>query len=273
MTYTAMSDICLLDEYGFLELNGTDALSFLQGYSTCDLDALDDDHVQMGAICNIQGRMLTSFLAVKTNDGLVLRMNRKLIEQTMAFLSKYIVFSKANMQDISDSMTCYGLQDDSQSRTPMTIERDGNKLTVHLGNRLESWLPSGEKPAADGHGDRNGGDWRRAELDAGVVWVTDRTSEKFLPQMFNYHNLDAIDFDKGCYLGQEIVARIHYRGEMKRGLHHLTSGAPRLVGDSLDKGEVVAVAGNACLAVIQNSTDNPVEVQFPDGETVTARLV
>ena len=88
--------------------------------------------------------------------------------------------------------------------------------------------------------------------------------------MLNYHTLDGIDFDKGCYLGQEIVARAQYRGELKRRLHKLESATERPAGTALDQGIVVASAGSHLLAVLSNSKAEAIPATFEDGESVTA---
>ena len=97
-----------LDHFGFLKVSGVDAVTFLQGYTTCDLAALNDDSAQLGAICNIQGRMLASFIVIRQDQDLVLRMHKSLVPKTIAFLTKYIVFSKAELTDISEKLRCYG---------------------------------------------------------------------------------------------------------------------------------------------------------------------
>jgi folate-binding protein YgfZ len=263
------NNVCPLTDFGFLKVSGKDAVSFLQGYTTCDLHALDEDTVQMGAVCNIQGRMLTSFLVISDGQDLILRMSRDLIAATIEFLSKYIVFSKAELSDISEQRYCFGLPEASQQPAGNLTRQDASFI-VHLGNRSELWLPAAEAlPDATASMES----WRNAEFEAGVVWVSNATTEKFLPQMFNYHMLDAIDFEKGCYLGQEIVARMQYRGELKRKLHRLTSVGSREVGDPVTNGEIVATTGRDHLAVIQNPAEDPITVRFDDGEAAVATLV
>ena len=85
-----------LGHFGFLKISGVDAMTFLQGYTTCDLAALKDDSAQLGAICNIQGRMLASFIVIQQGQDLVLRMHQSLVPKTIAFLTKYICFQKLN---------------------------------------------------------------------------------------------------------------------------------------------------------------------------------
>ena len=185
-----------LEQFGFLKVSGKDAISFMQGYTTCDLDALTGPSVQLGAICNLQGRMLTSFLVIRDETDLILRMHRSLVEGTMQFLNKYIVFSKAQLQDISDELRCFGSTDVSESGEPVT--RTGNSLSINLGNRSEIWQSADIGDAVQG-----GNEWQDLEIAAGIAWVNDSTSEQFLPQLYAYHLLGGIDFTKGCYLGQE----------------------------------------------------------------------
>lgn len=250
-----------LNQFGFLAITGPDAIKFLQGYATCDLTRLPDTPM-MGAICNLQGRMLTSFRIAQTDHGVILRMDKPLVPRTLEFLSKYIVFSKAEMQDISDSTTCYGCMG-----TADDLPEAG--ITVPVGtDRFEYW--STESLDAD----EDARWWVEADIRDGLAWVSSANSEEYLPQMLNYHLHEAIDFAKGCYLGQEIVARMQYRGELKRRLHRAEAAAS--LSDELtlnDKtiGQVVASAGSQSLAVLQNS-DPAIEVTL-NGEPVTFSLV
>lgn len=255
-----MSKIYSLNDRGFLKVSGPDSIKFMQGYTTCDLAALVENMPQSGAICNIQGRMLTSFLVVRSADDLMLRMHRPLVTKAIDFLKKYIVFSKAELADISETLTCYGAQTVSEE-----LDTSGG-YCLDLGNRIEYWMPS-ELPVVS---EPDNKPWLDLEIEAGIAWVTDKTSEEYLPQMFNYHQLKAIDFEKGCYLGQEIVARAQYRGNLKRRLHRVVSSQRRQVGEKFAKGEVVAVGTCELLAVIQNSGDTAVSITFEDGETCEA---
>lgn len=252
-----MSKIYHLGDQGFLKIEGPEAIKFMQGYTTCDLTVLDDGDSAIGALCNIQGRMVTSFLLVRTGDDLILRMHRPLVATTMGFLKKYTVFSKAELKDISEDLACYGLLGDSDD-TGIA----GNR--IHLGNRTEIWATDPLEAESDS------GPWLQAEYEAGVAWVTAPTSEEHLPQVFNYHHHGGIDFEKGCYLGQEIVARAHYRGKLKQRLHRLVSNQARNVGDDLDPGTIVASAPSGQLAVLKNDSEDPITATFDDGEEVIA---
>ncbi len=253
-----------LTNFGILCVSGKDAVKFLQGYTTCDITRLDD-RAALGAITNLQGRMLTSFIIVQQGGDLLLRMQRELVARTIEFLSKYIVFSKAEMSDLSDAWHCYGLPVPATS-TPFSVSNNDTAITINLPWGQEIWSTNPLQADADINS------WADAEVSHGIAWVHANTSETFLPQMFNYHNLNGIDFEKGCYLGQEVVARAQYRGELKRKLHRLDTAPAIEIGGELDGGEIVAVSGNAALAVLSNKTDEDIEVNL-GGSQVSARLV
>ena len=260
-----MSRICPLENFGFLKISGPDAIKFLQGYTTCDLPSLSEEFARMGAICNLQGRMLSSFLVIRQGNDLLLRMDRSLVPATIGFLQKYIVFSKAEMADMSETVRCFGLLEAGEA-DPMAVTSENGGTRINLGNRQELWMPT----EADIIADASPAEWQSLEIAAGTAWVTAGTSEAFIPQMLNYHQQDAIDFTKGCYLGQEIVARMQYRGELKRRLHRIRSNKARNRDDRLVDGDIVAVQDHELLAVLKNTTSEPVTAAFQDGEQVEA---
>jgi folate-binding protein YgfZ len=176
----------------------------------------------IGGICNLQGRMVTSFRILEIKNGFLLRMNRELVPVTQAFLQKYIVFSKASMTNLNDDYYCYGLVSDGPLNRGENPEVDKVNVQGFLTNtsqkhRYELWSRS-PLTAPDSWPELPGETWNFAELNDGIAWVTGNTSKAFIPQMLNYQQLGGISFDKGCYLGQEIVARMEFRGELKRRL-------------------------------------------------------
>ncbi len=272
----------LLDQFGFLAIQGKDAQSFFQGYTTCDLGRLAKNQALIGAICNLQGRMVTNFRVSKLEDGLLLRLNCNLIEKIMTFLAKYIVFSKAEMSDMSAIYTCYGIIGEVADSQAMKINEmaslDENLLVKvsDSGPRYEVWA---DKPVAYEFQEQPA--WLRAEVEDGYAWVEEPTSEEFIPQMFNYHNLDGIDFDKGCYLGQEIIARLEYRGALNRKLHRGAINShvePLIPGDTLLSesgkpiGTVVSAAkaetGQILLAVLQNKSNDDMQARPENGDAI-----
>ena len=251
-----------LEHFGFLKISGVDAVNFLQGYTTCDLAALTDDSAQLGAICNLQGRMLASFIVIQQGQDLVLRMHKSLVAKTIAFLTKYIVFSKAELTDISENLYCFGAPHAKSAarESPYSTMTDNGTITIDLGNREEQWAAAEQTTVITGMIEQ----WADAELDAGIAWIDENSCAAYLPQTFNYQHFGGISFTKGCYLGQEIVARMQYRGELKKRLHRIEN---RTQGRALVSGMIVASGSHACLAVLSNPTGEPIPVTWSD-ETV-----
>ncbi len=275
-----MTTVTHLENFGFLAINGKDALKFLQGYTTCDLEDINPARSGLGGICNIQGRMIASFRVVATPGGFLLRISRSLIPGVMEFLQKYIVFSKATMADVSDMLACYGvigtMDDFPETRLSCTILDECHIIRVSDSDRFEIWGNSPPAlPEADNH------TWLDAEVDDGFAWVTDATAGEYIPQMFDYHRTGGIDFDKGCYLGQEIVARMQYRGSLNRKLHRGSTTGITKTGDMMCRvdeptktvGQIVASAGQRFLAVIQTKDSTIPECQLEDGTAVSLQQI
>jgi len=286
-----MNHVIHLPEYGFLSISGKDATKFFQGYTTCELNDLNSTQSAIGATCNLKGRMLASYRIISIDDGLLMRMDRCLVEPMIEFLKKYIVFSKASLHDLSDSYRCYGQITDASDSTGSTNtiiscppEKDhwlqtmlGPVICVESENsdtksapatdtktqRCELWLdgssaPEQSLPVSDSDADL----WHQAEIAQGLAWVTTETSEEFIPQMFDYDKVGAISFEKGCYLGQEIVARMQSRGAVKRRLHTGSATSKQATGTTLldakgrNTGMIVASSSTNFLAVVQvHATD------------------
>lgn len=277
MTSHSKITLARLDRFGFLAITGKDAQKFLKGYCTCDLEDVTETRSGLGATCNIQGRMVTSFRITRIEDGFLLRMDRGLVASTMEFLKKYIVFSKAKMEDQSGEITCYGLVglvDGYPAEPGATAVMGGHQvIRVGVSPRFEIWA-RGELAIA-GAETVSDDEWWVRDIEDGLAWVSTATQNEFIPQMFAYHKNGGIDFDKGCYLGQEIVARMQYRGAISRKLYRGIGTTTARTGDVLStadgkaQGMVVAAGGNRFLAVIQAKSEPVPDCYLPDGSDVT----
>lgn len=278
-----MKNVIPLPDFGFLSITGRDALKFLQGYTTCDLEHLASDGSGLGATCNIQGRMLSNYRIVAIEQGFLLRMHRSLIAPTLSFLKKYIVFSKATLKDESAEYHCMGSLGELNQDLKLQTNHCITLQVGAAGPRYEHWcrspstlddilLPDFETNEALFD------QWRTAELNDGYVWLEEATSEEFIPQMLNLQHFGGISFTKGCYLGQEIVARMQYRGVLKRRLHlgqcdtPVKPGTPILAATGGNLGQIVAVAGDQFLAVAQLSDDDT-HCQLESGEKLLLSLI
>jgi folate-binding protein YgfZ len=218
--------ISQLNHFGLLRVQGPDAAKFLQGQITCDINEASEDSILYGAHCNHKGRMITNFALLKTaEDSYTLKVRRDLLSTLKASFDKYIVFSKAETEDLSDSYGIFGLQGEGAEQQAKEKSPQG-WLPTQSQQRFELWLPSDSAEAGEMTNTATDAalkQWQQEDINAGIGWVCAATSELFLPQMLNLDlpAIQGISFKKGCYTGQEIVARMHYKGQTKRRLQHL----------------------------------------------------
>ncbi|MBF7731642.1 CAF17-like 4Fe-4S cluster assembly/insertion protein YgfZ [Pseudomonas sp. N040] len=234
---TSSPFFCPLFHEGLLAVRGPDASKFLQGQLTCNLNYVDEQHSSLGARCTAKGRMLSSFRIVREGDGYLLAMAAELLAPQLAELQKFAVFSKVKLGDESAGWVRFGLSqaDDLLQELGLNLPAETNRTVQHAGN-LALRLPDGRAelwtPAAQAEGIRARlaarlreaplNDWLLAQVRAGIGQVFGASRELFIPQMINLQALDGVSFKKGCYTGQEIVARMQYLGKLKRRLYHLS---------------------------------------------------
>ncbi|MES2819846.1 MAG: folate-binding protein [Pseudomonadota bacterium] len=270
---------CTLSHEGVLAARGPDADTFLQGQLTCNLKYLSASRASLGARCTPKGRMLSSFRIVAQGDGYLLAMARELLASQLADLNKYAVFSKSKLSDESPAWVRFGLNGGDAALQALGLELPQEAdQAVHANGLLairsasggaELWVPAQDAPAVHACLIQQLSEvplqrWLLLQVRAGIGQVFGPTRELFIPQMLNLQALGAVSFKKGCYTGQEIVARMQYLGKLKRRLYRLALG-----GDSLPEagtelfcpangssiGEVVMAApaetGIELLAVLQ----------------------
>ncbi|QXH47989.1 folate-binding protein YgfZ [Pseudomonas xanthosomatis] len=227
---------CTLTHEGVLAVRGSDAGKFLQGQLTCNINYLSDDHASLGARCMVKGRMQSSFRILPEGNGYLLAMAGELLEAQLADLKKYAVFSKATLSDDSAAWVRFGLQHGDAALQALglalpdaagaTVRHEGLIAIRASVGRAELWAPAAqadavrEKLAATlAEGTLN--DWLLGQVRAGIGQVMGPTRELFIPQMINLQAVDGVSFKKGCYTGQEIVARMQYLGKLKRRQYRL----------------------------------------------------
>lgn len=269
----------VLSHEGVLAVRGSDASKFLQGQLTCNLNYLDQGHASLGARCTQKGRMQSSFRILLQGDGCLLAMVSELIEPQLADLKKYAVFSKSKLTDESAAWARFGVQhaDALLADLGLALGAETHDMARHEAllavrvspSRAELWVPA-ERAAevqaklAAQLPEAPLNDWLLGQVRAGVGQVMAQTRELFIPQMLNLQAVGGVSFKKGCYTGQEIVARMQYLGKLKRRLYRVALAADTLPqpGTPLFSpthnsaiGEVVlgAQAGEGCelLAVLQ----------------------
>lgn len=209
MTDTAPAPVASL---GVLAVEGPDAVTFLQGQATCDARQVSPARGALGALCNLQGRMIVSFYVLPAAGGLWLVMPRDRVVPVLNHLKKYAVFSKVTLRDATELAVVTA----PAAGEPFAVETVANATLLALrGGRRVGVMPAGE---VAGCADASTA-WRVGAIAAGELLVDGASADKFLPQALNYDVIEGVSFRKGCYTGQEVVARMHFKGKMKERLY------------------------------------------------------
>lgn len=219
--------LAYLDRERILAVQGSDATRFLQGQLTCDVAALAVGSSTLGARCNPKGRMQSSFRLLKrSEEEYLLAMAAELLEPQQQDLARYAAFFKVTLQDVSDQWLRFGLWgDQAEAALAATALGDGHALPVAAGTH-ELWLPldQADSPLASLTSQATAvpaSTWDLQMIRLGIGQVRGETRESFIPQMLNLQHLGGVSFHKGCYTGQEIVARMQYLGKLKRRMYRL----------------------------------------------------
>lgn len=229
--------------YDFISIKGDDAEKFLQGQTSCDVSALDEQHASFGTTNSPKGRMYGLFLVIRIENGFLLRMHKTTSELFLAQLGKYKVFFKCEMQR-EPAIKAYG-QLDAERAEDFSVRRDADDWIVQLPGDVslaERWSSSDQIESEDDQAL-----WHSLECKNGLPELYDCTQDQFILQYLNLQHLNAVSFNKGCYTGQEIIARMKFLGKLKKqtflllGTEEKTSTAGSPIFDDTGKkcGELV----------------------------------
>lgn len=197
-----------MTDYAVIALQGEQAWEFLQGYVTCDVMAISSGGGQLAACCNLKGRVISSFYIVNYFNHAFLLHPKETTDITIEHLQKYAVFSQTELVDVSNQWNVYQCMSVSDADAPIRVCLPASSRGIVL-SPISSPLSIESASTVD---------WQLADIKEGVFLVDKIHSGQYLPQMLDYHQLGAISFTKGCYLGQEIVARTQHLGKLKRQL-------------------------------------------------------
>ena len=230
-----------LSRYGLLSVTGDDARAFLHAQLTNDIQGLAADRAALAGWCSAQGRLLATFLVIPSPQGFLLQVARDIAPTVAKRLSMFVLRSKVKVTDESAAWVQDGLWD-AELQQPDVAWKDGT-VTVRVGERR--YLQMGQSIAETPNATEE--DWILREIQAGRPFISSATQDKFVPQMVNLEKLGGVDFQKGCYPGQEIVARAQYRGQVKRRMVQMQGAAKP--GEDFNGGTVVDAARGELLVV------------------------
>jgi folate-binding protein YgfZ len=225
--------LCDLDDLGVLSVRGADAISFLQGQLSQDVTRLDARHARYAGLHTPQGRVIAILQLLQGEAGAVHCIApRELIAPFAATLRRYVLRAKVRLDDDSDSLYVTGVA-------------DGGTRALRIGTTRAGATATLTRDA-----------WRALDIEAGLPQVYAATSGEFVAQMLNLDCVGGIAFDKGCYTGQEIIARAHYRGRVKRRLQRFRSRAA--VASVPAPGDSLALASGGSARIVE-------ALRLPDG--------
>ena len=237
---TLLHGITPLTHLGVIRAQGDEAAKFLHGQLTQDFALLGPQQARLAAYLSPKGRMLASFIACQRSATEVLLVcSRDLLAATLKRLSMFVLRTKVKLTDASDEFALYGLAGDALisiagSACPAWAKADfDDQILVHLypalGQPRGLWIAPQGSPAPQGPA-LDAALWAWGEVRSGVATLSAPLVETFVPQMLNYESVGGVNFKKGCYPGQEVVARSQFRGQLKRRTYLAHSPSALAVG-------------------------------------------
>lgn len=262
MTKNTLNGVAPLTDIGLIRVQGEDAAKFLHGQLTQDFVLLDQNQARLAAFCSAKGRMQASFIGFKYNTSDILLLCRAdILAATLKRLRMFVMRAKATLSDASAEFVVYGLagiacldalqnqeKKDHQVWAKTTL---GNASLIELypadGVQRAIWIaPAGS--AAPAGEPLPTGRWAWGEVRSGIAMISAPVVEAFVPQMLNYESVGGVNFKKGCYPGQEVVARSQFRGTLKRRAYLARSAEAMQAGDEVFSEDT---PDQACGTVVQ----------------------
>lgn len=219
-----------LGDMGTLNIDGDDAEYFLQNLLTNDVSTLAINQTQRSGFCNAKGRLFAIFILIRRNNGYQIILPKNMASLLMQRLQMYILRSNVTISDVSEHSFCIGLiaQNNIQIEDPQPIgyPNDHNRsISICDQANIEKLISEYKQQGLDMMPQSC---WQQLDIEQGLAMVWPETKELFTPQQVNLDLVNGVSFSKGCYPGQEIVARLHYLGKPSRRLFTAKAKASQL---------------------------------------------
>ena len=246
-----------LEHLRILTISGEDAGELLQGQMTQDVRKLEDDKIHMTSFCNVQGRVIASAFIQFKDDHYDLILSSQLVEDLFNHLQRYILRSKVEIQQSEKLVYAIFSKDIVNDQELFKMVANDPKRMLALADKvpqsIENFITSEE--------------WIEHDIKEMIPIINKESSEKFIPQMLNLDILNAVSFSKGCYTGQEVVARVQHRGKIKQRMFKIKTESKSLVSAGSEIHHETKKVGTVviselidnfsiCLAVINSADSN-----------------
>ena len=277
--------ICDLSHFSTVVIAGEDAAGFMQGQFTNNVDNVNENNSQISGFCNNKGRMIANFHLFQHQQNYFISIKSDLVERSIAHLQNYIMRAQVAIQDISEQIIHIGISGehaesllspfiDNVNSTADSISHNENYIALRVAGttpRYEIfcsaehaktlWQTATDKSSAVKANAVNSSSWDYLNIENGLPFIDSNTSEQFVPQMANMGLINGISFEKGCYTGQEIVARTHYLGKQKRRTYRIkikTDKAPK-AGEQMATDTSTENQYTGTLITVQQTAENEYE--------------
>ena len=258
-----------LNNRGLLKLTGSDSEAFLQAQLSNDISKLDNSSVQLNAYCQHQGKILALFWVMRSGDDFLISFPLDLLDLIKDRLQMFVLMSDVSITNVTDRYLQIGVIDESQ-KDSFTLNENLSLVLADSKNLSNFEFTSQNY-------------WDKACIDSFLPEVSIASTETYIPQMLNL-DIDevGVNFSKGCFPGQEVVARLHYLGKAKRRLFAFKSDSPLSIGDTLYCAESKSAKASGsvvsqvkfgvkfyCLATLEvENKDNKITVNNDQGPTL-----
>jgi tRNA-modifying protein YgfZ len=234
-TLSSPSQRVQLSHLGLLQITGARAAEFLQGQVSCDVREINTEQSRLGLHCDAKGRVQASFRLFYTQETFYALLPRTMVPILRECLQKYAIFSAVQLTDISSHWQFNGFIYPEKAdpsiqpwiTTANAVQADASHFMLGVLGKIPRVIsitpcanpsPFVEQYATEGTLE----EWLLHDIHAGIAVIYPEIVGQYTPQQLNYTAIGAVSFKKGCYIGQEIIARTHYLGKVKYGLHHVT---------------------------------------------------
>lgn len=234
---TTKACISPLTHYGIIAISGPDAPAFIQNQFSNDVRLVSANHSQLNAYCSPKGRVLAFFRLLLLHDRYLLILPKERLTAIQQRLKMFVLMSQVTIEDISEQLAlvgcCGGDTEDNLKKHFAELpelgecKEENQTFVINVSNSRQQYIVLGPTSAMPEIWNQLSESatitgphmWQWHSIQAGIPEVYENTADEFVPQMLNLHSINAINFKKGCYPGQEVVARMHYLGKQKRRMY------------------------------------------------------
>ncbi len=241
-----------------LTVSGDDRHNFLHSQFMNDLNLIESPSAQLSAWSNPKGQVITNFIIINTGISYLLIFKEELKDYVQKRLTMFVLRSDVKIEDISESSPLVGIANiHDLSVLTKNIPKNAGKIIAIEGIIIVSHPDNSGRYLITGNTEAlinkllkldiklsNNSTWELLDILSGLPWITKATQEQFLPQMLNLDILKGLSYQKGCYPGQEVIARLHYRGEVKKRLSLIKSEQPLTIGEQITSEQPDSKAGS-----------------------------